>query len=135
MEKSTNAETESNLGGFIHKFVKHTSGKKEKKFTQLSPSVFLFENKTLLGPGQGSHGIPGGKGLGFEVEDVEDLLGDEGAVDDDLVDELLEPVVGHHDVTLLVPILAPGILHSPLRGGVTLLEWKRIISFLGSLGP
>ena len=106
---------------------------KRRRNSRNSLRQSLFENKTLLGPGQGSHGIPGGQGLGLEVEDVEDLLGDEGAVDDDLVDELLEPVVGHHDVTLLVPILAPGILHSPLRGGVTLLEWKRIISFLGSL--
>ena len=48
------------------------------------------------------------------------LLRDMLAVHDNLKDKLLEPVGGHEDVSLLAPVLAPRVLHTP-PGHPTLL--------------
>ena len=72
--------------------------------------------------GQCPHGIPGRQGLDVLAEGLHDVGRDDGLVDDDLEDVLLEPVRGHHEVALLVTVVPPRVLHAPLDGIAVILK-------------
>ena len=62
---------------------------------------------------QGSQRIPGWEDDWLHVSDSENLRRNNTLVHDNLKDKLLEPVRGHHQVSLLPPVLAPAVLHPP----------------------
>jgi hypothetical protein len=66
--------------------------------------------------------MPKRKLIRVNLLEVADLLWDVLPVDDDLEDELPEPVGGHEEVALLPPVLAPGVLHPPPRHAPVLLH-------------
>jgi hypothetical protein len=66
--------------------------------------------------------MPKRKLIRVNLLEVADLLWDVLPVDDNLEDELPEPVGGHEEVALLPPVLAPGVLHPPPRHAPVLLH-------------
>ena len=78
--------------------------------------------------GKSTHRIPCGKNDRLCLEHFEDLLRADGLVYDHLVDELPEPVVGHDQVALFIPILTPRILHTPFQRLVALLKIENIVA-------
>ena len=68
------------------------------------------------GGGQSAHGVPGGQGLDVLPEGLHDVGRHDRLVHDDLEDVLFEPVGSHHEIALLVAVVAPRVLHAPLDG-------------------
>ena len=71
------------------------------------------ENGGRLLLGGGAERVPSGEDDGLHLAHGEDLRGHDALVHHDLEHKLLEPVRGHHQVALLAPVLAPGVLHPP----------------------
>lgn len=79
--------------------------------------------------GECAHWIPGGQHDRILLEHIQHLFRYNALVNNDLEDELFEPIGGHDQIAFFAAALAPCILHTEFGGYVIVLKPKKKISF------